>query len=248
MVKALELYKEADKPYTGHAGGVTASKRHVWVSSDGHAYRLKLEDVIQAKEDGKLTFGGSIRTDTRASFTTYADGVLWVGEYANGTKYPTEKSHHMSNRDGKEHRAWAVGYKLDEQTDLLPASKEAQPNAPAVPDYILSIPNSIQGMMMTPNSIWLSQSAGQNAASTLMTHGNVLSEAPHDQVVIGSATVPLWFIDSKNKKRSMEIPPMSEGIVHSKGMLYVLFESGASMYKASSSYALDRIYQLKMND
>ncbi|ULL15403.1 hypothetical protein DVH26_13705 [Paenibacillus sp. H1-7] len=248
MVKAMELYKDANTPYTGHAGGVTVSKRHVWISSDSYAYQLKLEDVIQAKSDSKLTFAGSIKTDTRASFTTYANGVLWVGEYANGKDYPTEKSHYMNNRDDKEYKAWTVGYKLDEQTDLLPAGKKVEPNVPVVPDYILSIPDSIQGMAITPSSILLSQSAGRNAASTLMKHSNVLSEQPHSKAAIGSETVPVWFVDSKNKKEPMQIPPMSEGIVHSKGMLYILFESGASMYKASSSYALDRIHLLQMND
>ncbi|WP_079910844.1 hypothetical protein [Paenibacillus sp. 32352] len=248
MVKVMELYKDADKPYTGHAGGVTVSKSHVWISSDNHVFQLNLDEVMSAPNESKLMFRGSIRTDTRASFTTYSDGVLWVGEYANGKDYPTEKSHYMNNRDDKEYKAWTVGFKLDPQTDLLPAGKAAQSNTPVVPDYILSIPDSVQGMAVLKNKILLSQSSGRNAASALIQHTNVLAEPPHTKAVIGSESVPVWFLDSKNKPESMAIPPMSEGIVYSKDTLYLLFESGASMYKASSSYALDRIQLLTMTD
>ncbi|MCS7464813.1 hypothetical protein N0M98_32545 [Paenibacillus doosanensis] len=247
MIKVLELYKDADKPYTGHAGGVTVSRSHVWISSDNDIYRLKLEDIVQAGSEGKLTFGGSIHTETRASFTTYGDGVLWAGEFA-GKDYPTEKSHYMTNRDDKEYKAWAVGYKLDEQTDDLPAGKSKDDGKPVTPDYILSLPDSVQGMAVLKNKILLSQSSGRNAASSLIQHANVLSEKPHTQAAIGSESVPVWFLDSKNKQETKPVPPMSEGIVYSQGTLYMLFESGASMYKQSSSYALDRIQMLKMNE
>lgn len=240
MVKYMELYSSESTPYTGHAGGVTISRKHVWISSDKHAYYLPLEDLLQAENGSKLIFRGSVRTDTRASFTTYADGVLWVGEFAMGANYPTEKSHYMNNRDGKEHKAWAVGYVLDPETDL-PASSKLQNSSPVEPDMILSLPDSVQGMHIVKDRVWLSQSYGRNNTSSLTRFTQSLTDPPHEKASIGASEVPVWFLDSKNRKEQVEIPPMSEGLFEKEGHMYILFESGATKYKTSSSYALDRI-------
>ena len=243
LVKAVELYEDENKVYTGHAGGVTVSKNYIWISSGSHAYRISKDKLVAAEDGAKLVFEGSIQTDTRASFTIYNDGILWVGEYAQGTSYPTEKSHYMNNRDGKEHRAWAVGYKLDETTDLLPETKSAVEDTPVTPDYILSIPNMVQGMLVAGEDIWLSQSYGRNNASTLAGYKVSLTEEPHTTVTIGEESVPVWFLDSQNAVVSYTLPPMSEGIVDHEGTMYILFESGASKYVTSSSYPLDRILE-----
>ncbi|MDQ0878679.1 hypothetical protein QFZ77_007338 [Paenibacillus sp. V4I3] len=240
MVKALELYKSGGAPYTGHAGGITASRKHVWISSDKDVNYVNIEDIVKA-DDGKLTFVGSVKNDTRASFSAYADGILWIGEFAHGTDYPTDKSHYMTNRDDKEHKAWAVGYKLDVATDL-PLAKAEQGAVPAVPDYILSLPDSIQGMYIGKDGIWLSQSYGRNNASTLHRYVNSLTvDKPHTTVSVRGKDVPVWFLDSKNLSNKLETPPMSEGLFETNGQLYILFESGATKYRTSSSYALDRI-------
>jgi hypothetical protein len=246
MVKAVELYKNPTAPYTGHAGGITASKKHVWISSDKDVYYVNMDDIVKAENGGKLLFAGSVQSDTRASFTAYEDGVLWIGEFAHGSDYPTDKSHYLTNRDDKEHKAWAEGYKLDAATDL-PVVQSGQGQGRSVPDYIISLPDRIQGMSVAKDHIWLSQSYGRNNASTLYRFANSLAEKPHSKVTIRSTEVPVWFLDSKNQASTMELPPMSEGIVESAGQLYILFESGAAKYKTSSSYALDRIQLLPLN-
>ncbi|MDD9270760.1 hypothetical protein ACFPES_27245 [Paenibacillus sp. GCM10023248] len=247
MVKALELYKTAGVPYTGHAGGIAASRKHVWISSDKDVNYVNIDEIVNAS-DGKLTFAGAVKNDTRSSFTAYAEGVLWIGEFAHGTEYPTDKSHYITNRDDKEHKAWAVGYKLDATSDL-PVAQAGQSGEPAVPDYIMSLPDNIQGMHVGQDSIWLSQSYGRNNASTLFRHANsVKSDKPHANVTVRGKQVPLWFLDSKNKQSQMETPPMSEGLFETKSQLYMLFESGAAKYRTSSSYALDRIQILPLQD
>jgi hypothetical protein len=147
----------------------------------------------------------------------------------------------MKNRDGEEHRAWAVGYVLDEETDLLPAEKAASAGTPVTPDMILSLPNMVQGMLKSGNDVWLSRSYGRNNASTLDGYTLDLEEEPHEYVTIGDETVPLWFLDNQNKTAEQTLPPMSEGIVDHEGKMYILFESAASKYVTSSSYPLDRI-------
>ncbi|NOU94817.1 hypothetical protein GC093_16545 [Paenibacillus sp. LMG 31456] len=247
MVKAIELYKNSSTPYTGHAGGITASKKHIWISSDQDVYYLNFEDIVKAENGGKLAFAGSVQSETRASFTAYEDGILWIGEFAHGTEYPTDKSHYITNRDDEQHKAWAEGYRLNPETDL-PMVKPEQGQGSAAPDYILSLPDRIQGMSVAKDHIWLSQSYGRKNASTLYRFKNILAEKPHSKASVRSTEVPIWFLDSKNRVDQMELPPMSEGIFESAGQLHILFESGATKYKTSSSYALDRIQILPLNE
>lgn len=241
VVKVVELYKNAATPYNGHAGGIAASPKHVWVSSGEEVSILNMDDITKAEDGGKLVFQGSVKSDTRASFTAYSDGVLWIGEFARGKDYPTKETHYATNRDGKQHKAWAEGYKLDPATDLPAAVQSGEQGGQPVPDYILSLPDSVQGMYVGKDRIRLSQSFGRNNASALLTFKNSLSEQPHTEVTIGSTKVPVWFLDSKNHTDQLALPPMSEGIVESGDALYILFESGATLYRSSSSYALDRI-------
>lgn len=243
LVKALELYTSESEPYTGHAGGVTISNKYIWISSESKVYYFLKDDLIKADRAGKIVFKGFIQTPNRASFNAFADGVLWVGEFAQGASYPTDKSHYITNRDGKEHKAWAVGYKLDASTDL-PDAMKSQPTGPVVPDMIISLPDSVQAMYMNKDSIWLSQSYGRNSTSELTRYKLSLSEMPHTKVKLESSEIPVWFLDNKNKGKKLQIAPMSEGIFELNEQIYILFESGATKYKTSSSYALDRIHSL----
>jgi len=245
-LKSLQLFRENKEPYKEHAGGVAVSKKYVWISSNSNMYYIKKEDLVQAEKIGKLYFEGHFKTDVRASFTTYFDGVIWAGEFANGTAdYPTSPAHHItSSRDNTEHLAWAEGFKLDEQTDL-PTNKKIEDDV-TVPDYALALPQRIQGMTVRPNQLILSESYGRNTEGSLIFHKNILSEKPHKEVDFGGNKVPLWFLDSKNLEETISGPPMTEGIVENNNTLYVLFESGANKFRSSGSYPLDRIYTLEL--
>ncbi|MCR8643839.1 hypothetical protein NV379_14380 [Paenibacillus sp. N1-5-1-14] len=245
-LKSLQLFQANKEPYKEHAGGVTVSKKYVWISSNSNMYYLKKEDLVQAEPIGKLYMAGHFKTDVRASFTTYSDGVLWAGEFANGTAdYPTDLSHHItSDRDQTTYLAWAEGFQLDEQTDL--PTNQASSAGITVPSYALAIPNRIQGMTVRHDQLILSESFGRNTEGSLIIHKNILREKPHKEVDFSGNKVPLWFLDSSNRVTTISGPPMTEGIVDNKNTLYVLFESGANKFRSSGSYPLDRIYTLEL--
>ena len=241
LVKAMELYKDGSTPYTGHAGGVAVSKNNVWVASEKSAYRIKLEDVVNAKDGDKLVFEETIPMETNASFITYADGILWVGEYAR-YDVKTDSSHRMRTRDKMNYSAWVAGYKLnaDDTVDTGRMSEEGK----AIPDYILSIPNEVQGMTVVGNRITLSQSGGRDIESRLATYEWSSDEAPHAKTEkFGSEPVPVWFLDGQNMRKLMVMPPMSEGLFERDGRMYVLFESAANMYR-DGAYPLDKVYMI----
>lgn len=252
LVKRVNLYEEDGAAYTGHAGGVAVSAQHVWIASDGYAYRIPLKELAGASDNGKLKLTDRFPTPTRASYATYAEGILWVGEFYSLPDYPTDKSHRLTNNEKTTYNAWAVGYVLDPKTDRLPEGR-VPASGDAVPDYILSTADKIQGMAVTGDSIILSQSFGRTKDSLLLKYEKPdLKGEPHQRVKLGGKDVPVWFLDRKNIAKnagSLTVPPMSEGIItDGQNRLYVLFESGASKYRPTALSPMDRLRVIRLDD
>ncbi|WP_019422977.1 hypothetical protein [Paenibacillus sp. OSY-SE] len=245
LVKSFELYEGNNKPYTGHAGGAAVTPGYVWIASGGEARYVSIEALNKAEDGGKVVFEGSLKTGVRASNVAYEDGLLWVGEFAHGTEYPTDKSHYLQNRDGEEYRAWMEGYAIDAQTGLPP--KLAAGAESPVPEAILSIPNRIQGMSLWKGHWILSDSFGRNAESTVLFYSDPRKEAPHTEVKIGEASVPVWFLDGKALAGKLDGPPMAEELAVIDDSLYILYESGSEKFVTSGSYAMDTMHVLDMN-
>lgn len=245
LVKSVELYRDEKTPYQGHAGGVTVSAKHVWVASDKSVYQVPIEALEEAEDGGKLVFTNMIDTETNASFNNYSNGILWVGEFAR-FNYKTDETHHMENRQQQKYSAWVAGYVLNDQDEIDPG-KRMEDSKKAVPDYILSIPEEIQGMEWIGDRVILSQSYGRNNESSLQAYRWTLEEEPHQYTDKFGEPVPVWFLDADNREGVLKMPPMSEGIVEKDGKLFILFESGAAEYR-SGFYPLDRIYELKISE
>ena len=229
--------KNMDGTYhTSHAGGVAITKKNVFIANGGKLYRIPLSAFDEAEQCGDVTIVEEISVPVRASLSNCSGGILWVGDFQYGSSYPTQDFQKMKNREGKMYYAWMVGYKLDETTEneLSPtvmATVEGQ--AYAIPDYILSMTERIQGMTYLPEvgQIALSQSYGRTNSSTLYFYEDPLGGEPHTQFEFNGIKIPVWFLDGKLKTKSMSAIPMSEGIANVNGMLYVLFESGANKYR-----------------
>jgi hypothetical protein len=246
-VKTVQMYLENGSAYEGHAGGVAVSQKNLWVSSGNNVWWLPLTALAEAADKGKVTFGGHFVTVARASFTTYAEGILWVGEFYDAPNYETDDSHKIS-RNGLTYNAWAAGYKLDKQTDLIPSTASV-----VIPDYVLAIPNQIQGMAVTPNNIIFSQSFNRNKDGNLFKYKRPdLAGEPHQTVKIGNQTVPLWFMERKFLAEALPqltVPPMSEGIITDGGnRLFVLFESGSKLYRPTASNPMDHLRAIRLDD
>ncbi|MFT9850545.1 hypothetical protein [Aneurinibacillus sp. REN35] len=217
--KNVHLYSAKGKPYTGHAGGVAASKKHVWVSSEGKLHRLSLSKVLNSKDNANLVFDATFKTPTKASFTSYSGGVLWVGSFV-------EK--------GVTH---VVGYKLSSKTDRPTSS---------TPNYSLTIPHYIQGIAVRSNEIILSQSFGRSKDSKLLRYKNVLKNKPDEYRKINGKKVPDWNLSKSRLKDSITMPPLSQNLAQNGSYLYIQFESGAKKYLPGGKYPLTRVQNFKL--
>ncbi len=239
LVKTIHLYKNG-QPFTGHAGGVAVSDQNVWIAYGKELLRLSLQDVIDCPDNANLSFIDSFKTNTRASFASYSNGVLWVGDYYSSPNYLTTPIQKMTARDNKVYNAWVVGYKLDEATDLLPTDSKLTSDGLVIPNYIYSVTDRIQGVTVTDDEVMLSQTNG-NPKSNILKYKASVTEAPHTSVTIENTTVPVWFLDGLNIEDSLDMPPSAEGNFVNDNKLYILYESGANIYRPDINYPLDRL-------
>ncbi|MUK87521.1 hypothetical protein GMD78_03785 [Ornithinibacillus sp. L9] len=250
LVKSVLLYNQDGTPYTGHAGGLTISKDHIWVASENYLLPFEISELVNAPDNGEIQFIHHIPVPVDAAYTVYDEGILWVGEFYQQNDYPTNPDHHMENRNGEMHYAWMIGFDLPSSTDMLTDEQwnEASGEA-AIPDYVLSTTDMVQGAIVGKKGVTLSTSYGRGNDSVLYRYEHPLKEEPHDYVEVAGKTIPLWFLDGAQSKprESIEAIPMPEGIVadHPKD-LYVVFESGANKYRYTTTYPMDRFLKIDL--
>ena len=235
LLKQVKLNNLDGSKYTGHAGGVCATETDIYVSNAHTLYRISLDTYEKLPENASCAFEEEIPVPVNSSYCSYADGVLWVGEFQYGGDYPTDASHRVNSADGIQ-RAWTCGYRMAEGQDF------------SAPDYILSMTERIQGMTALNGKIYLSQSYGRRNDSVIYRYGNVLSAEPAQTVEVNGKEVPLWILDSGAREAALMGPPMTECLCTVDGEIYVVFESAAKTYMNPAKPSLnpmDRVFALK---
>ena len=235
LLKQVKLNNVDGSKYTGHAGGVCATETDIYVSNNHKLFRISLEVYNSLPSDASCAFEEEIPVPVNSSYCSYADGILWVGEFQYGGDYPTDASHRVSTSDGLQ-RAWTCGYVMREGQDF------------SVPDYILSMTERIQGMTVLNGKIYLSQSYGRRNDSVLYRYADVLNEDADGTVDVNGKQAPLWVLDSTNREDALVCPPMTECLCTIGEEIYVVFESAAETYMNPSKpslHPMDRVFRLK---
>ncbi len=235
ITKIVHLLYEDGSDYSGHAGGVCATEDDIYISNAHHLYRISLERFRSLPEESRCAFEEEIPVPVNASFCSYAEGVLWVGEFQYTGDYPTDPSHAVRGKDGVQ-QAWICGYRMEGRTGF------------ETPDCILSVMERIQGMTTRDGAIYLSQSYGRRASSSLLRYEPVSDRDPDTVVLLDGREVPMWILDSACRSGVLLCPPMTECLCTVDGAVYVLFESAAQPYmdpKKPSLNPIDRAFILQ---
>lgn len=235
MTATVALKESADVFHEGHVGGIAVVNGEFCVASDGKILRYDAASFL-VKDSGEPVIPIAIRdAETRASFCTATKDWLFVGEYSYGILFPTDKSHHVTDRKGIKKRAWVCGYAAADLTGK--------------PTRVLSVRQRVQGMCVAGDRIFLSVSYGRKNRSAIVEYRSPLGEPAHAETTLSDGTkVPLWFLDGVNFVREIDFPPMSEGIAMVGDRLAVLSESGATKYLKGGKGPLDRILLLDVGD
>ncbi len=241
LEKVLFLENADGTAHTGHLGGLAVSSDRLWISSGAGIYGIEFTDIDKAQNGTAIRLPELLETETKGSFSASSEGIVWVGEFTrkNGS-YPASKMHQSIDREGIKHRAWLAGYLTEKITSG--SFTETNFNTKYQPDFILSIPDEIQGAVITEKKIFLSASYGRKNNSRLHVYTNPMNENPH-QIIISpeGMKIPLWYLDGKNLLEIIIMPPMSEGLAFYKNDVAILFESAAEKYRETALFPLDRI-------
>ena len=238
----LYLHNHDGSPHKGHLGGLAISREHLWIASGPGIYAVSLSVISAAENHGIITLPEPVETETKASFATFHDGVLWIGEFVSADgNYSVAKAHHLTTRTDDFNKAWMGGYRLDPVSQSL--SDSYSTGNKLVPDYILSIPDEVQGAVFAGDRLFLSASYGRRNNSRLLIFDSPLDEPAHKRIdLTGQSPTPLWFLDELNQNDEVTLPPMSEAAVLYGEWIAVLFESASIRYRGSAANPVDRIY------
>jgi hypothetical protein len=244
--KTLWLLNPDGTPHEGHVGGLAVSRYYLWIASGRGVYYVSLEYIQYQKDNTNLILEGFIPTEVNGSFSTYSNGILWVGEFTSRDgSYSAPDSHHFKAGDNNTNHGWLAGYILDIESDMI--NTDYKINEVSFPDYVLSIPHEVQGAAFIAGKIILSQSYGRKNNSRISVYSDPRSGLARNSVTIGDdRIIPVWILDSENLEIEIVTPPMTEGIVGFNGALAVLYESGSDKYRGTAKKPQDRIHFLNL--
>ena len=245
------LFNEDGTPFTSHVGGVAVAEGNLYVSAkldnDG-SYSIAVLPMENLPVSGShdITVEETIPLPVSPSFLNYSQGVLWVGTF-----YHPKGDYNLSKgmafttptADG-ESGCYILGYDLGGGKLSVPEG-ERYP----VPVIALVAPDKIQGVVALPDgestTVWLSQSYGRGANSTLLAYQFSREGAPDTQIDVAGHDTGAYVLDSKRQTQAVTAMPMTEGLCLSReGGFLVLFESGSSRY-SDGKYRTDHVWEMK---
>ena len=246
LTKILWLLNPDGSPHKGHVGGLAVSKKHLWIASGKGVYYISLEIFSSQQDNSNLTMTAFAPTAAKGSFATFADGILWIGEFTSRDgSYSVPDSHHFRTTDAAMNHGWLAGFILDSVLDMI--NPDHKISDVSYPDYILSIPDEVQGAAFIRDKIILSQSYGRNNDSRISIYQNPMNETSiNDATLDNGRSIPVWILEKENLEREIMAPPMTEGIVEYKGSAAVLYESGSDKYRNSAKNPQGRIHILTL--
>jgi len=231
------ILKNSDgSAFTGHVGGIAVTETYMYIAvgSDGNgAYCLaefKLSD-LQRYGSSEIKIKDTVSIPSGTSFLSYSDGILWAGNfYLKGTYDLGSIFNFTTSVDGKNYGGYAAAYKIGENDGRL---TEDETLGYARPDYILAIPDKVQGFSYSNGRIALSISYGRKNDSYISVYkfiiGNTSKKIKADGVEYNFST-----LGSANLLKTYTVMPMTEGLTLTEdGKLLVLFESAAMKYSDS---------------
>jgi len=231
FTKAFPLKNVDGKDYFGHAGGLASSEDYVYITSENACYVFEADKLKDLKNGEYLSFESNFRLNTAGSFACYNDGVLWTGDFIESSDKARENARKVTTLgSGETFYAYCEGYVLK---DGLPDVKKLNSeNNGYIPDYMIAIPEQIQGMAFTNSGkLIFSTSYGRKNDSLIYVYDDVLISERVGVYTVDGTEIDLLACSSDLLKETIIAPPMAEGIVQGdKGQL-IIFESGAEKYR-----------------
>lgn len=244
---AYFLFNEDKSPFTGHMGGIAATRSCLYFSARAEpkgTQRIACLPFEKLRPEGshEIVVKELIDVPIQPSFLSCSEGVLRVGNFYHpeeGYGLPPEMQNTVQGADG-EQGAYIFAYEVGENGGRLSVQPGDKYPTPA---HIVSVPDKIQGAAFAGGKAYLSRSYGRKNDSALLCYDLSLNEPPDADVLIFGQSLPLYILDSRRLAASVTAMPMAEGLAMTKnGKLLMLFESGAFRYKNGKNRT-DRVWE-----
>lgn len=234
----LRVRKEDGSPLICHAGGICVSGRFAYLAGGGgNCYVLSAQELFDDNSSFTEVLG-VLRTANRASFCSVRDGQLLVGEYASGTRYPTDDTHHIQTPSGQRNTALILSYPLSNDAAF---GVETEPNA------AWSVRSRVQGICFTDDGrIVLSVSGNLNGAELCLYRLSAAVCGPRGILQVAGRFVPLYYLDDASAAGTIHVPPHSEEMVYVHHRLYILFESASNRFWYGKLIGTQYVYGLRI--
>ena len=211
LIKELKLINKDGANNYKHVGGVAINNEYVWISNDYELDIYKLDDIYNTNDDNIRPID-EIKLDIRGDFCYYNNDILWIGDFYLKPFYD------VPNGDPK-----LYGYKINESINY------------DKPDYVYSLPKSVQGMVILPDGKFaFTESFTYLVNSNLDIYENIMNT---------ERTV----FNKKNRLKRIKIPPMAEGMFYKDGYIYILFESSTENYSMADP-KIDTVIKYKIKE
>ena len=245
LKKSVALALPDGTAFTGHAGGAACSENTLYITCDSTAYYMPISTFKNAANGDTVLFEGSFALNTSGSFASFEDGVLWTGDFVEDSDEGRENAAHITGLDsGETLYAWCEGYKL-----VSGRPNEGRRNGAGtgyIPDCLLAIPSEVQGITRLSDGrfVFCASYGRKNNSALIICKNLFLSDASGTRTIDGEG-VPLYCFSEDTYEKTYAAPPMAEGIDRAGEKEYLLFESGASLYRSGGGkYPTDFVFEL----
>ena len=243
LVGAYPLKTTNGDDYYGHAGGIASSQNTIYLTSGGECYTIPSVDLVNHKNGSPLHFKGKFRLNTKGSFACIHNNILWVGDFIESSPEGRSEATNITTlTTGETFYAYCEGYLLKEG---LPDTKKINSESNGyIPDYMLAIPEQVQGMAFTKTEkIIFSTSYGRKNNSKIYIFDDILVNEKNDTITIDNKSVDVIACSSDYLLKEYIAPPMAEGLANTSDGIYLLFESGASKYRSHrGKHPVENVY------
>ena len=229
--KAFPLQNPDGNSYFGHAGGLTASEDYIYITSESICYICETAVLKSLKNGEPLKFQSNFKLNTFGSFACFNDGILWTGDFIESSDKGRESARKITTLgSGETFYAYCEGYVLK---DGVPDVKKVNSETNGyIPDYLLAIPEQVQGMSFTlSGKIIFSTSYGRKNNSKIYVYDDVFLTERVGSYKIEETEIDILACSSDLLKETIIAPPMAEGITQGEKGQYIIFESGAEKYR-----------------
>ena len=231
--KYLEVKNEDGSDFLGHVGGIATHLNKAYLACDNDEYNkifeLDLDEILNCEDGGSVKVINSYKLDVNPAFIYVYEDNFFVGEFYKEKSYETNPNHHLLTPSKEVNHALCYSYKASENgVDFNQVN------------YVLSIPDLVQGFTLTPNGKFVVSKSWAIASSTLGIYDKVLNyESTYKNH-------KLYYLCAKTLSKEVRMPPMSEELTYYKGMVLVNFESAGCKYKKVNLYRQTKILGYKL--